>query len=112
LATKSVYNASEGRGLAFADEVEIEHALNSSWLHAAAHFVRNGIVLASGSVLDEASCLLMEQSVRGRRTQRATRRSKASDIVVGRESSSRGSVGGSIGAVGGRDGERHFGSSE
>jgi hypothetical protein len=78
LTTESVDDAGDGRSLALADEVKIEHALHGSRLEATVPVVSvsfaNFVQLLYWRVdswsylLDEASCLAVEESVLGRRT--------------------------------------------
>jgi hypothetical protein len=69
LTAKCVDDTGDGGGLAFADEVEIEHALDGSWLQT----------------VDEASCLVVEEGVFSTRAQRTRGSSETADVVVGRE---------------------------
>lgn len=69
LSAEGIDDAGDGRGLALADEVEIQHALHSPRLET----------------VNEASCLVVEESVRRQRAQRAAGSSKALDLVVGRQ---------------------------
>lgn len=83
LTTKSVDDASDRGGGALADEVEIKHALDSTGLQT----------------VDEASCLLVEESMGGERAQRPAGSSEAADVVVRRGGGSRAGRG-AIGTVG------------
>lgn len=67
LSTESVDDARNGGCGALADEVEIEHALDGSWLET----------------VHEASRLVVEESVLSTRAQRPAGSSKAADVVVG-----------------------------
>jgi len=67
LAAKGVDDAGDGGGLALADEVEVEHALDSARLHAAVPIVRPNVEMPGRVILDEASRLLVEESVGGGR---------------------------------------------
>ena len=67
LSTESVDDARNGGCGALADEVEIEHALDGSWLET----------------VHEASRLVVEESVLSTRAQRSAGSSKAADVVVG-----------------------------
>ncbi len=65
---KGVDDAGHGGGFSLADEVKIEHALDSSGLET----------------VDEASGLLVEESVSRERAQRPAGSCEAADVVVGR----------------------------
>jgi len=67
LTAKSVDNTCNRGSRALANEVEIEHALNGSWLET----------------VDEASCFVVEESMFGSRAQRTTGCSESADVVVG-----------------------------
>ena len=88
LTTEGVDDASNRGSGTLADEVEIEHALDSTGLQT----------------VDEASCLLVEESMRGKRAQRPAGSSEAADVVVRREvggsarAGSGGAIGGTVGA--------------
>ena len=69
LSTEGVDNTSNGGGLALADEVEIQHALDGSGLQT----------------IDEAACLLMEKGVLRKRAQWPTGSRETLDLVVGRQ---------------------------
>lgn len=89
LAAESVDNASNRRGAALADEVKVEHALHSSWLHSAVvsshqYFLSHQRSPTYHYLLDETSCLVVEKSVFEGSQGTAWSR-KATNIVVGRE---------------------------
>lgn len=67
LSTKGIDDARNGWCGALADEVEIEHALHSSWLEA----------------VHEASGLVVEEGVLSTRAQRTAGSSEAADVVIG-----------------------------
>lgn len=73
LATKCVDNAGNGGSCALADEVKVEHPLDSSGLQT----------------VDEASCLVVEKGVFGTRRERTAGSCESLDLVVGREASRR-----------------------
>lgn len=86
LAAECVDDAGDGGGRPLADEVEIEHALHGAGLHA----------------VDEASRLVVEESVGGERAQWPAGGSESANVVVGRQTASWvGSTIRTIGAVGG-----------
>lgn len=66
LTTEGIDDASNRGCGTLADEVEIEHALDSTGLQT----------------VDEASCLLVEESMGGERAQRPAGSSEAADVVV------------------------------
>lgn len=107
LATESVDDTGDGGGLALADEVEVEHTLHGLGLHTAVTTVSLRVPCCSRSLtaiedplgrsvdlLDEASRLRMEESVRGERTQRSAWLNKTLNVVVGRQAVAIGAVGG------------------
>lgn len=67
LSTESVDDARNGGCGALADEVEIEHALDGSWLET----------------VHEASRLVVEESVLSTRAQRSAGSNEAADVVIG-----------------------------
>lgn len=69
LTTEGVDDTGNRRGLALADEVEIQHALDGTGLET----------------IDEASGLVIEESVRRKRAQRSAGSSETLDLVVGGE---------------------------
>ena len=69
LTTESVDDTGNRGGLALADEVEVEHALDGSGLET----------------VDEASGLVVEEGMGGQRAQRTAGSRKALDLVVGRQ---------------------------
>lgn len=69
LTTEGVDDTGNGWGSALADEVEIQHALDGTGLHA----------------VDEASRLVVEKGVGGQRAQRPAGGSETGDVVVGRQ---------------------------
>lgn len=69
LATEGVDDSGNGGGLALADEVKVKHTLDGAGLET----------------VDEASCLVVEESVLGERAQRAAGSAEALDVVVGRQ---------------------------
>lgn len=73
LSAEGVDDARNGWCGSLADEIEIKHALHSSWLKA----------------VHEASCLVMEESVLCARAQWPTWGGEASDVVVGTGGGSR-----------------------
>lgn len=88
LATESVDDAGNGWSFTLADEVEIQHSLDSSWLET----------------VDEASGLVVEESLLMARAQWPGWSSEATDVVIGIAAA----LGwGEAGAVGG--GRRHDG---
>ena len=86
LSTEGVDNACNGGSLAFADEVEVEHALDGPRLET----------------VNKASCLVVEESVLSTRAQRPAGSCKAADVVVGREASTGSCAIGSRPICGGR----------
>jgi hypothetical protein len=72
LTAKCVDDASNRGSFAFADKVEVEHALNSSWLET----------------VNKASCLVVEESMFSTRAQRTAGSCKTADVVVGRKTCS------------------------
>lgn len=68
LTAESVDDTGHRGGLALANVVKVEHALDSLGLHA----------------VDEASRLVVEEGVLGRRAQRTARSLEAADVVIGR----------------------------
>ena len=118
LTAEGVDDTGHGGGLALADEVEVEHALHGTGLQSAvppsvacppltAFFAAWSF---SEGLLDEASCLRVEEGVRGRRAQGPRGSGKTLDVVVGREVVAGGSGLGRGGPVDGRGG-RHVGQS-
>lgn len=83
LAAKGVDDTSNGGGGPLADEVEVEHALDSSGLHTAAPVNKNWRIAIGADILYEASCLVVEEGV-GEGREHATGGVEASDVVVGR----------------------------
>lgn len=81
LATKSIDDTSNGRSGSLADEVEVEHALDGPGLHATALVRLNGGVVTT-DLLDEASCLVVEEGV-GERREDAAGRAETGDVIVG-----------------------------
>ena len=71
LTTECVDNTGNGGSCALADEVEVEHALDSSWLQT----------------VNEASCLVVEEGVFGTRRERSAGSCESLDLVVGRQTS-------------------------
>lgn len=67
LASECVDDTSNRGGFSLADEVEIQHALDGSWLET----------------VNEASCLVVEKCVLGAGAQRSTWGSKSANVVVG-----------------------------
>lgn len=67
LATESVDNAGNGRALALADEVKVEHTLHSTGLQT----------------VDEASGLVAEESMLREGAEGSTRGSETLDVIVG-----------------------------
>jgi len=67
LSTEGIDDARHGWCGALADKVEIQHALDGSWLQT----------------VHEASCLVVEESMLSTRAQRPARGSKATDVIVG-----------------------------
>lgn len=91
LTPESVDNTGHGRSGAFADKIKVQHTLDGSGLHAT---ITTNIsivcVIASISswfwrfgLLDEASCLVVKESMRERRED-PTRRAKPGNVVIGR----------------------------
>jgi len=67
LATESVDDTGNGWGSALADEIEIQHALDGSWLET----------------IDKASGLVVEESTISVWAQRSAWSSETADVVVG-----------------------------
>jgi hypothetical protein len=98
LTTESVDDTGDRRLLALADEVEIKHTLDGLCLHSAVEvvslagcwFFKTKLELCmfsaslEGNVLDETSCLGVEELVVGLRSESSAGRGKACDVVVGR----------------------------
>ena len=89
LAAEGVNDTSDGRLLALADEVEVKHALDGLGLHSAVAIVSGilGVLYTfcnEGNLLDETSCLGVEELVVGLRSECSAGRGEACDVVVGR----------------------------
>lgn len=69
LTAKSIDNTSNRRGLALADEVKVQHALDGTGLET----------------IDKASGLVVEESVLRKRAQRSAGSSETLNMVIGRE---------------------------
>lgn len=67
LTTKCVDDASNGWRFSLTDEVEVQHALDSSWLQT----------------IDEASCLVVEEGVFGKGAQRSAWGRESLNLVIG-----------------------------
>ena len=80
LAAESIDDAGDRRSFALANEVEVQHALDGTGLEA----------------VDEASSLVVEESMLRERAQRSAGGSEALDLIIG------GQAFGTIGTVGGR----------
>jgi hypothetical protein len=113
LAAECVDDTSNGGLLALADEVEVEHTLHGTGLQAAVRTLlakAYGMQVEAGSLLDKASCLGVEEGVRGRRGQRTAGSLKTTDVVVGRQALAGGACLVRHGAID-RRGGRHRGRS-
>lgn len=115
LATECVDDAGDGGRLALADEVEVEHALHGAGLQAAVGAVRACPALYSTSggqiLLDEASCLGVEERVGGGGAQWPTGSCETTNVVICRETvlgGRRNLRGGPVGLHGGRHGGREL----
>lgn len=100
LTAKGVDDTGDGGSLALADEVEVEHSLHSSRLHTAVLLSESPLAVvmlctwlpswsgrprSPGNLLDETSCLWVEESVLCLRAQRPAGSGEALDVVVGGE---------------------------
>lgn len=94
LTAKCVDDTSNGRGLALADVVEVEHTLHSLGLQP----------------VDEASRLVVEKKMLARWTQWPRGSTESLDVLVRRVRLGREAIGGSIGTITGPIGHRrrHF----
>jgi len=94
LAAECVDDTGHRGLLALADEVKVKHALDGAGLQSAVHIMLErcpGAFCGCGVLLlDEASCLGMEEGVGGRRAHGPRGRGEATDVVIGREAVSRG----------------------
>lgn len=98
LTAESVDDTGDRRLLALADEVEVKHALDGLGLHSAVETVSLVLVVLlvaklelcsraaspEGNILDETSCLGVEELVVGLRSECSAGRGEAGDVVVGR----------------------------
>ena len=87
LTTEGIDDTGDGRLLALADEVEVKHALDGLGLHSAVAIVSMFLAVLSrceGDILDETSCLGVEELVVGLRSECSAGRGEACDVVVGR----------------------------
>ena len=87
LATKGVDDTSHGGSGPLADEVKVQHTLDSSGLHTTETVVNHDIpcqLCGPSDLLYEASCLVVEESV-GERREHTAGRVETGDVVVGRQ---------------------------
>ena len=102
LSSECVDDAGNRGGFALADEVEVEHALYGTGLKATVGKKKNWLAMLfllfskaqtkipKRYLLDEASCLGVEEGVCSWRAQRSAGSLEAADVVVGREVGVRG----------------------
>jgi len=103
LAAECVDDTGDRGLLALADEVEVEHALHGTGLQSARDAVRAALSRIDsrwGLLLDEASCLRVEEGVCGGRAHWAAGSCKTADVVVGRQAIGRGALCGRHGGRG------------
>ena len=81
LTAKGVDNTGDRGSGSLADEIEVEHALDSAGLHAAV-LVNEVSSIGRFDILDEASCLVMEKGM-GERREDTAGRTETGDVVVG-----------------------------
>jgi hypothetical protein len=89
LTTECVDDTGDRGLLALADEVEVEHTLDGTGLQTAVRTLLElgplRVYSCGVGLLDEASCLGVEERVRGGRAHGPAGSSKTADVVVGGE---------------------------